>query len=852
MGDSTINGSLTVTKKLKTSHMTADDGSGNLTAVSGAFQSSLTVGGQAVLTSGGISGNVTLTGGLAAEGPAPVPSGVPSVGVGTTSGGVPYIQGQSASGTTTFTINPNGGAVQTGSTVAGSPMVLDDGLGRMTVNTVTAGSLTGTAVIESKGNVIGDTGFNTNGGPFALVFTNANPVVSITSASSLAMPAMNAGTNSLTAGSTTFGSITNSGTSNLTGSVSCGSVTSTGAVSGTSLSAGTSGSITGGALTAASVSSGTGAITGGAFTSSSLNNTGTSSLTGTVSCGAVTSTGVVSGTAFSSGTGSITGGAVTATSLNNTGTSSLTGTVSCGSVTSTGTVSGAALSSGTGSITGGAVTATSLSNTGTSSLTGTLSCGSLTSTGIVTGTGMSSGTGSIMGGALTVSSVSNTGTSSLTGSVSCGSVTSTGAVSGTSLSAGTSGAITGGALTASSISSGTGAMTGGTLTCSSLHSTGTSNLTGDVTYGGKLNSSGTGGIFLDTAGNVVFKSTSASSNGWFVNTTGGGFGLLVFNNTAAGGSQVKTFNNILDDGSVGNMTVLGSLTAASISAGAGSISGGAITGTTITNSGPITTSLSSTSGNLATASFLQPSIPTGQAIGIQVGVGAGVAGHIFDSTLISFQNVGGDNSHSNTATMSVFGGPGVVVDGNGLTTLPSAVVTGGLTAATVTSTGNLTVTNNTLKNSAGNSITLPSSVGTLALTSQVPVLNWTAFQLTNASTATVATITTFSNSAASTITVASNTVSAPVGKYAITISGAPTVAASTTANLQLQSSTGSASFMGLSAPNVVNTDAINSHVLSLCGTFVATVTSPLTFQIGVINIALNQLQFGVLYITQIG
>ena len=86
----------------------------------------------------------------------------------------------------------------------------------------------------------------------------------------------------------------------------------------------------------------------------------------------------------------------------------------------------------------------------------------------------------------------------------------------------------------------------------------------------------------------------------------------------------------------------------------------------------------STSSNYLVGQFMAPSMPVGQQVGIQVGISAAnSSGHLYDSALLSFQNVARDNSISNTATLSVYGGPGVVIDGNGATTVAGLLTANG-------------------------------------------------------------------------------------------------------------------------------------------------------------------------------
>jgi len=176
----------------------------------------------------------------------------------------------------------------------------------------------------------------------------------------------------------------------------------------------------------------------GGSTCSNLSVTGTTSLTGALSCGAITSsnlsTGLVTSGAISNSgtmstgtitcsgninnpsntinthilncdvlnlTGTSSMGGITCTSLSNSGTTSLTGALTCSSI-----------NAGTNPETVGALSTTSLSNSGTTSLTGTLTCGAI-----------NAGTNAETVGALTTTSISNSGTINSTGNISCTSAT---------------------------------------------------------------------------------------------------------------------------------------------------------------------------------------------------------------------------------------------------------------------------------------------------------------------------------------------------------------------------------------------------------------------------------------------
>ncbi len=126
----------------------------------------------------------------------------------------------------------------------------------------------------------------------------------------------------------------------------------------------------------------------GAVNATTLNASGNSTLTGSVSSGAITSTGAVSGTSLaSSGT------------LNVTGNSTLTGAVNSGAVTASSLSSSGALSvTGNSTLTGAVTATTTLNVAGNSTLTGSVSSGTITSTGNLNGVnGTLSGTLAVTG-----------------------------------------------------------------------------------------------------------------------------------------------------------------------------------------------------------------------------------------------------------------------------------------------------------------------------------------------------------------------------------------------------------------------------------------------------------------------
>jgi hypothetical protein len=270
---------------------------------------------------------------------------------------------------------------------------------------------------------------------------------------------------------TVSGNIIISGTTTGTGAVGCGAITSTGAIGGTSLNVGT------------------GAIISGAITSSGASTFGSITGTGIVGCGAITSTGAIGGTSLNVGTGVITSGAITSSGASTFGSITGTGTVGCGAITSTGAiggtslnagtgaVSGGSLNVGTGAITSGAITSSGASKFGSITGTGTVGCGAITSTGAIGGTSLNVGTGVISGGSLNVG----------TGAITSGAITSSGAstfgsITGTGIVG--CGAITStGAIGGTSLNVGTGVITSGAITSSGASTFGSITGTGTISCG---------------------------------------------------------------------------------------------------------------------------------------------------------------------------------------------------------------------------------------------------------------------------------------------------------------------------------------------------------------------------------
>jgi len=287
--------------------------------------------------------------------------------------------------------------------------------------------------------------------------------------------------------------------------------------------------------------------------SSSINNSGTTTLTGAVSCGALTSTGN-----FSNGTNALTTGAITSSGAFSNGSNALT----TGAITSSG-----AFSNGTNTLTTGAITSSGNFSNGTR----TMITGAITSSGIfsngtntTTSGSFSAGNGSLGTPSFGFSSLSNTGiycdnptngnitlasnglliltidknknvyprntgssigistvpftngyitnllsTSSTLGSVTCTSLTSSGTVS-----CGTNSLTCGSITSSGNFNNGTNSMTTGAITSSGTISCGTNSLTcGAITSSGNFNN-GTNSMTTGSLSCTNYVSTAQSFVRW--------------------------------------------------------------------------------------------------------------------------------------------------------------------------------------------------------------------------------------------------------------------------------------------------------------------------------------------------
>ena len=242
-----------------------------------------------------------------------------------------------------------------------------------------------------------------------------------------------------------------------------------------------------------SVSAGTHSITCGDITSTGTFDNGTHDmLTGNIQCTSITvpGGGNFDEFALNTATAPIYTTDIFCTNATVTGTLSITGSVSVGAITSSGP-----FTNGTNSLTTGAITSSGTFSNGTNSLvtgaitssgaftngTNTLSCGNVTCRTI------NAGTNSVTCGAITSSGTFSNGTNSLT----CGAITSSGTFSNGTNS------LTCGAITSSgTFSNGTNSMTTGNITSGSMNAGTNSATIGNLNISGEVLCSNSKGSFI--------------------------------------------------------------------------------------------------------------------------------------------------------------------------------------------------------------------------------------------------------------------------------------------------------------------------------------------------------------------
>jgi hypothetical protein len=347
-------------------------------------------------------------------------------------------------------------------------------------------------------------------------------------------------------------------------------------------------------------------------------------------------------------------GNLTLGNLSVTGVINTTGNITGGNLVSNAAISAATTINATGNITGG-----------------NLTTAGITSTGSLTASTTINATGNITGGNLTTAGITSTGsltastTINATGNITGGNIDTAGITSTGSLTASTTinatGNITGGNLTTAGQVVATGNVTGGNLTTAGITSTGsltastTINATGNIT-GGNIDTAGqvvatgniTGGNLI-TAGLTSTATLSASGNANVGNL--GTAGLIVATGNITGGN-VNTAGQVVATGNItgGNLTTAGitstgSLTASTTINATGNITGGNLSA----GSGIISTTGNVNGGNVnATASVTGANlIATGNVTGANV---VGTTSGRFGNIVISGDDITDTNGRVNFNT----------------------------------------------------------------------------------------------------------------------------------------------------------------------------------------------------------
>ena len=363
----------------------------------------------------------------------------------------------------------------------------------------------------------------------------------------------------------------------------------------------------------------------------------------------------------------------------------------------------------------------------------------------------------------TISLPNESGTLALAGDP----ISSTGAVSGTSLSTGGSLSLTS---TAPSI------LTPNATTVLALPSFSAPN----ISYTNGIKSQNTNGASIDAFGDIVFNTTTTTTNSWHVTGQNGASLLSVNNQTAASsGGAVSTFNNTLDSGTtVGNASIKGTLS---------------LTSNTLVNSSGNSVTLPSTAGTLALSSSV-PSLTAANTLG----------------------------SSTNATTIA----------------------------------GPLSLTTATSISTIAGILTLPSTAGLLSTAPN----NWMSVSLNNTSSATALTATAFANSAGSTITVnGSSQITLPPGTYRLdqtyyaTLAAAASITSPTHAIVQPVLVSGTYSSVGSLVAAAWNYNTATTQLTNIGSTSILVVSSAYTFTMQASGLTAGELNTasGLLQITQI-
>ena len=335
-------------------------------------------------------------------------------------------------------------SVTAGTAAASKALVLDSSSNIASIGTIGCGAITSTGVVTGTGFTIGNA---------AIVEAELEMIDGITAGTAAASKAL------VLDSSSNIASI---------GTIGCGAITSTGVVTGTGFTIGNA------AIVEAELEMIDGITAGTAAASKALVLDSSSNIAsiGTIGCGAITSTGVVTGTGFTIGNAAIveaelemidgitagTAAASKALVLDSSSNIASIGTIGCGAITSTGVVTGTGFTIGNAAIveaelemidgitagTAAASKALVLDSSSNIASIGTIGCGAITSTGVVTGTGFTIGNAAIVEAELEMIDGITAGTAAASkalvldsssniasiGTIGCGAITTSGILTG--------------------------------------------------------------------------------------------------------------------------------------------------------------------------------------------------------------------------------------------------------------------------------------------------------------------------------------------------------------------------------------------------------------------------------------
>jgi hypothetical protein len=209
-------------------------------------------------------------------------------------------------------------------------------------------------------------------------------------------------------------------------------------------------------------------------------------------------------------------------------------------------------------------------------------------------------------------------------------------------------------------------------------------LTVDTSVNGAITVENTGSV---SSNNIVVVQPSLATG----NATNIGIGTAFTSNNAA----ILQFNNVGGSGSASNTVSINTFGNPSLTV---SSSGGlsATSGTfssALSGASPTLTVESSSTGSTVLGEVLQPSLAEGNFSAILLGVGDSVN----NAAGLSFNNVGGSGSASNTVTLGLAGSPPITIDGSGDLSVPgNAAVTGSMSANFVFAANTATTSTNVI------------------------------------------------------------------------------------------------------------------------------------------------------------